>query len=432
MSVVRSPVRSVVRSPVRGVFGGVASLLDDATSYLNGVTPYHYADFISNRMLYAGVDVGTVAGGTGYSFTRASQGYYTNADGTLTLFASGAMRRGDRGVLIEGARTNLLLRSQEFDNASWVKTRATVTANAVAAPDGTLTAEKLVEDSTASNSHFIAQSPTLTAAAHTFTVYAKAAERSYIGLFIGTVGVGKYFDLANGAVLGNLVGAPTSAAIEALGNGWYRCSIVFTGTAAPNAASVYLSPDGTSISYNGDNASGVYLWGAQLEAASFPSSYIPTTTTSAIRQADVLTYTAGVSYPLTVWAEFERAVDTGGGEYWAQIDDGSNNNRVLVYGNTLDQVAAFMNSGGVTQAETAVAGAVAVNAVTKFAARFDTNSVRGCRAGTLSTEDTSATLPAAPTRWQIGNPTPQPFGYIRRAAVFNSALTDAQLTASTT
>jgi hypothetical protein len=133
-----------------------------------------------------------------------------------------------------------------------------------------------------------------------------------------------------------------------------------------------------------------------------------------------------------LWSEFERAVDTGGGEYWSQIDDGSNNNRVLIYGNTLDQVAAFMNSGGVTQAETAVGGAVAVNAVTKFAARFDTNSVRGCRAGTLSTEDTSATLPAAPTRWQIGNPSPQPFGYIRRVAVIQGAGTDADLQAMTT
>ena len=96
------------------------------------------------------------------TFTRASTGTYVGSNGTLRTaginearFDHSPLTLESLGLLVEEARTNLLLRSEEFDNASWTKTRSSVTANAITAPDRTLTGDKLIDSTDASASHFI-------------------------------------------------------------------------------------------------------------------------------------------------------------------------------------------------------------------------------------------------------------------------------------
>ena len=434
----------LIRRIARKVTGGIgASLLADATAYLNGVTPYHWFDFINNRALYASADVGNVTQATGYSFSRASTGYYTNSDGTLTSFASGAMRRGDRGVLIEGARTNLLLRSQEFNDASWTKSRSSVTANAATAPDNTTTAEKLVED-TATGTHRTFQAVTKAASAiqYTYTVFLKAAERTFAQVKISdsteSDNAAVDVNLATGAISAvSTVGfTGASATISALANGWYRIALTATSDTDTGIASfVFAASALGTVSYTGDGTSGILMWGAQLEAASFPSSYIPTTTASATRAADVLTYTAGLTYPLGLWAEFERAVDTGAIEAILCMDAGGAPDRVRLDVSAADLGQIISASGGVTQATVTVAGSLNLATVYRLAGRVSTNSVQAARSGTLGTEDTVATNPATPSIIRVGTSSSsgnELFGYIRRIAATNFAPTDAQLTAMTT
>jgi hypothetical protein len=428
--------RSRNRDRGRGAGVGGINLLNSATIYLGGVAPFHWLDFINNRALYAGADVGNVTGATGYSFTRASDGYYTNSDGTLTLFGSGALRRGDRGVLIEGARTNLVLQSQTLDNASWTKVNATVTANATTAPDGTTTAD-LVQENNATGTHDVEQTSISITSGTTYaiTVFAKAAGRDFIQIsfFSGIGGATRYanFDLATGVV--GSKGVDATSSIQLLANGWYRC--VMTAAASSTASSGFFIATLTSASaaraesYAGDNTSGLFIWGAQLEQASFQSSYIPTVAASATRAADVLTYTAGVSYPIQLFAEFERAVDTGSFEELFNLDDGDSSDRAVLYVGTTDLASVDMRTASVSQGPATVAGTVALNTVTKLAGRFQTNDMRPARGGTLGTADTSCTLPAAPTRLVIGNA--PSFGYIRRIAVIQGAGTDANLQAMT-
>ena len=95
--------------------------------------------------------------------------------------ASNATRIGPTGR-VEYAPHNLLTYSEQFDNAAWITARASVVANAVAAPNGTVTADKLVEDTTASNNHRIRQDISTSAIPYTFTVFCKAAERGYVAL----------------------------------------------------------------------------------------------------------------------------------------------------------------------------------------------------------------------------------------------------------
>jgi hypothetical protein len=247
--------------------GTPAFLAYSAKTYLGGVAPYHWLDFINNRALYAGADVGNVTQATGYSFTRASDGYYTNSDGTLTLFGSGALRRGDRGVLIEGSRTNLLLRSQEFNNASWQDGSPnipTVAANSTAAPDGTTTADTLTAATGGTGSVSRQAVTTVGSTAYNFSIFIKQGTSASSRLLVR--------DATNGVNILQTTALTWSAGVPSIGsttgtwatpvqlaNGWWRVS----GTASTGAGGVSCL-----VSIFPDNVAGtgsLIVWGAQLE-----------------------------------------------------------------------------------------------------------------------------------------------------------------------
>ena len=226
------------------------------------------------------------------SVTRATTATRVNSSGLIESSAVNVPRldytnSSCPSILVEPQRTNLALRSEEF-NLIWSQLNVTITANVTTAPDGTSTADKLVENAT-NNQHRIDQTTTSAIGTNTFSVFAKKSERDSIWLRVGTSGA--YFDLTNGTVSGATAGVTTS--IVNYGNGWYKCSIVRTSTVANEVVRINLAIwiNGT---YLGDGTSGLFIWGAQLEASSYPTSYIPTTTASVTRNADVISKT-GIS-----------------------------------------------------------------------------------------------------------------------------------------
>jgi hypothetical protein len=192
------------------------------------------------------------------------------------------------GLLVEELRTNLLLRSEEFDNASWTKTRSSITANTIVAPDGTLTGDKLIEDTTASNTHRLSQAVTVAAIAYTLSFYAKAAERNWIKVISAAL-TGVNFDLAAGTV--GIANSGNTGVITPVGNGWYRCAVTFTPASGSRDVGIELASGNNVTSYTGDGYSGIYIWGAQLEAGAFPTSYIPTVASQVTRSADAASMT---------------------------------------------------------------------------------------------------------------------------------------------
>lgn len=189
------------------------------------------------------------------TFSRASNATYVDSTGNLAY-----------------APSNLLTYSEQFDNAAWTKVRASVTANSIAAPNNTLTADTLVEDTTASNTH-LAFSSSITASAgtiYTYTIYAKAAGRNWLNIQIGT-GTEAYgslvpfcfFNVTDGSIgtFANCTGIATL-----VGGGWYRCVLtaIATTVASTTNMRLKLAESSTSDSYTGDGVSGLYLWGAQL------------------------------------------------------------------------------------------------------------------------------------------------------------------------
>lgn len=238
----------------------------------------HAWDFIANAARWNGAYVGPLANTPNWTFSRASTAYYTNSSGVLTSFASGALRYGDRGALIEGAGTNYCTYSQQFDHANWVKTAATVSADAAVAPDGTTTADALIEGGTSASQHRMQMSTAATyATAATFaaSVYFKAGSGSRnVVCRIGGASGSAYavFNPSTGAVVTSTVtGAnwtlhATPSAATALANGWYRGVVVASHTETSSGVSLFLQlASGSNISYDGDSASSVYLWGAQVE-----------------------------------------------------------------------------------------------------------------------------------------------------------------------
>lgn len=232
------------------------------------------------------------------TFTRASSATYFDEFAVLRT-ASNNVPRIDHnpvtgeclGLLIEEQRTNLMPHSEQFDNAGWNKVQSTITPNAVAAPDGTLTADLLIED-TSNNQHTISRGQSLLAnTTYTLSVYVKPAGRTLFrmaGSYINNWSVGSPkadFDLMAGTV-SNIVG--DGAGIQPVGNGWYRCHLTATFGAADNLGGMNIITliSSSSITYQGDGTSGICIWGAQLEAGSQQSSYIKTESSQVTRAAD--------------------------------------------------------------------------------------------------------------------------------------------------
>jgi hypothetical protein len=234
------------------------------------------------------------------TFTRASSGTFVGSAGVIQTAATDAPRfdhnptTGESlGLLVEEQRTNLLLRSEEFDNASWDSTAGarTVTANQIAAPNGATTADLFTADGT-NAAHFVSQSVTLTATAFTFSVFAKKGTNDFLQLrcFNAFGGMFANFDLATGVAgsVGTISGTTPTSFVQAYPGGWYRCTMVFTPTAATSSLAAYIVNSSSAVGgqVNSLNTT-LYLWGAQLEAGAFPTSYTPTLAATVTRSADV-------------------------------------------------------------------------------------------------------------------------------------------------
>lgn len=161
------------------------------------------------------------------------------------------------------ARVNLLTKTEQFDDAAWTKTGATVNANAVVAPDGTMTAEKLVED-TSTGAHQIGQGSTFTTIRLRQSCYVKSAERNSVSFnFAGKVRIS--FDLLSNAVTvaaGSLAAGEFAQIQDDVG-GWKRVVIELDGGFG-RALVAQVENASRSVSYTGDGTSGIYIWGASL------------------------------------------------------------------------------------------------------------------------------------------------------------------------
>lgn len=338
------------------------------------------------------------------------------------------------GLLIEEQRTNLLTYSSKFGYAEWYAIRSSITSNTITAPDGTLTADKLVEDTQTGAHHCAYISSPLSSNTYTSSLYIKAGERTWARLQVGgTVGGTAYINLATGEI--GTVTPGFIATVTSAGNGWYRCTI--SGTASTLIGvpqfSVYSSTGNNNPTYAGDGTSGIYIWGAQLEAGSFATSYIPTTSAQVTRSADVASITGAnfTSWYRTDEGSLYTEINTKSlaAANGIQLNDGTTSNRIrLALTSASDQ--GTVTYQGSTQA-TLDGGTPVAGTTSKVTIGYKLNDFALSLDGGAVVTNTSGVIPGA-TQLQIGAETSTAGNLtIKRIAYFPARLSNANLQAIT-
>lgn len=327
-----------------------------------------------------------------------SSGYIQIVNANLPRFDYDPITKVCKGLLIEESRANLQTYSDQFNGPSWNPTGASISPDVVTSPDGTVNADKLVEN-TSNSAHQIPSLIGMTSGTpQVFSFYAKKAERSKIsfaGGGFGGQGFNTIWDLDAGTVSTNVGG---KGSIVSAGDGWYRCIVAFTPSNGIGAILNMCDASGSTI-YTGDGTSGLYLYGAQLEAGAFATSYIPTTTTSLTRNTDVVTMT-GTNFSSwynategAVFCQFYRSDTTGASRGAWSIRDAANTG--MDYRPYASQV--LVQIGGVTQADIYPGGGSA-NSVVKSCFTYKVDSfAASTNAGNPATD----TLGNVPTVTQM-------------------------------
>jgi hypothetical protein len=229
---------------------------DSATIYATGdlVTVPTGLDlnFVTGAYVAGSSSYGSLASIPGFSYSRSGTIAVFNAGGGIDTFAANTAPINSYGLHSYSSVTNGLARSQEFDNASWTKNNATITANATTAPDGTSTADKVTGTGAAAT--YVRQD-VANSGTYNFSIFAKAGTQSTIN--IGDVNVGSlaHFDLSAGTVVKDNA---ATALITSVGSGWYRCDVTHANTAG--FARVTFGP-GTYIGATTTND--FYVWQGQ-------------------------------------------------------------------------------------------------------------------------------------------------------------------------
>jgi hypothetical protein len=303
---------------------------------------------------------------------------------------------------VEEARTNVWTRSEEFDNAAWDKNNVTVTANAATAPDGTLTADKLIASATTAV-HSLSRIKTIVSPSWT-TIYVKAAEYTICDIYDLNVDCGFRVNLSTGALSESPAFAGKFRAgqygIDSVNNGWYRIRLGFASSDATVNNPVRIYPnDGQS--FTGDGTSGIYIWGAQLEAGSFPTSYIPTTSATVTRAADIASIT-GANFSSWYNANagtllaYQRSLAGQDAYQTATFGLSSNNTaaQFIAIEATNDYNRFYVYGNGNT-AINYIYAPVTPGTLTKDALAYANNNVAAVRNGGTVAIDTSVGIPIA-------------------------------------
>jgi hypothetical protein len=348
------------------------------------------------------------------------------------------------GLLIEESRTNLLTYSSEISNAAWTKNQVVVTENSLTAPDGTVSADTIAEDTTTNFHRVISPTFSVTSGtAYTFSVYAKKGTNNFVQLFVSTgfdsVNAFANFNIDVGTV--GTVGSAATSTIANVGNGWYRCTMTTTSSATSavaiiNYGLVTSSTAARAESYLGTGKT-VFVWGGQVEAGAFATSVIPTTTTALTRAADVATMTgANFSnwYNQTEGTLFNEYINytTATGSLFS-TDDATVNNRIITLTSGGTNAAVRVIAGGVDQVSANVAS-VTAGSVARLAFGYKLNDFAASVNGAAVVTYTSGTVPTGQTTARIGsNVVSAAFlnGHLRRITYYPRRLTNSELQALT-
>jgi hypothetical protein len=381
-----------------------------------------------------------------FDFSRGSAATRINSLGLIENVLSGQSRleypmidgvvSGCPSLLLEPSRTNLVTYSEDFSDASWIKTRSSISGNLAISPDGALNAGKLIE-TTDTGLHAVSKTFTVVSGvSHTVSVFIKKGTNKFVQILFGTNNVTNNpyvnFDVNQGVFENN---GTTSVDIKYFGNGWYRCSA--TVTTASTSLTYFISPiqsisDSRASSFTGSVNNNIYIYGAQLEQGSYPTSYIPTNGAAVTRAAETANGAGDASTfndsEGVLMAEISSLVlvDT---VRLISLNDGSSNNEIFI-GLRSDTGNIYYNidTNGSTQSSF-ISNVNPFNSFCKICIKYKENDIKFFVNGFKLHSDTSAIMPNNLNGIDMkrGNNSLPFYGKTKQIQYFQTALTDSEL-----
>ncbi len=407
---------------------------------------------------------GVVLGASGdFNVTRATTATRVNASGFIEVVASGIPRLdyplggGCPALLVEPAGTNLVVQSQNWLANGW-RDDATANVTTVSATTGTLDplgtyTANAISPTSGNTSHIKVGSDS----AISFTSGTVYTASAFFKQGVGNAG--RYiqiawpllrfaantfanFDLELGTVA-LVTGSTVTAGIENYGNGWYRCrctnTCISNGTNNGISMPLIETSGATRLpSFTGTTTDVLYGWGAQTEIGSIATSYIPTTTASATRNAEVISLSGVVSGCIgqtqgTLYAEVDARNFTSGARIFA-ISDGTQDNRIAFLFNSSNRIRALISFSVTSQFD--VNTSTRPSGIYKIAVAYANNDfafyVNGVQISTSNTGSVPACSQVFIGKTESTSTTNICNDRIRAVALYTTRLTNAELAALTT
>ena len=332
---------------------------------------------------------------------------------------------GENGhILLEPTSTNLITYSEDFNQ--WILNNATITSTLQTAPDGSAYVDKYVGSTISQD---LRNTSASVAGTFTYSVFVKYINAPYIRLRAESKST--WFNVQNGTIGTNNF---DDASIQSFGNGWYRISVTNT-TSATTFNDFYIHPHSINNTTVEQDGGSFYVWGAQVEALSYATSYIPTLTGSTETRAtetatgagsaELINSTEGVLY-----AEIAALADDDTIYRSIFINDGTNNNRVGIrFSNTTNQIQALSYKNASLQGfgDYTLSNSEHFN---KIAFKYKVNDFALWINGVEVATDTSGDVYTVGTLNNIdfyANGGQDFYGKVKALAVFNEALSDDEL-----
>ena len=306
-------------------------------------------------------------------------------------------------LLLEPQRTNLITQSEYFGDSYWVKTNVSITSNSAVSPSGITNAAKLTEDAT--NAQHKIYSGIITAVAgdrYTQSFFAKSAERNWVYLEHEAHPLA-WFNLSNGTIGATYNNYNASASIQDYGNGWYRCIVSYDANDTTSRAYIGVTNADNTSTYLGDGSSGAYIWGAQVEAGSYATSYIPTYGSSVTRNFDYsIVESLGYSSTCTFYYEFNTTTGRESSSPFAEVGK-DQSNKIWIKGASANNPRFEVQGNGIFIGS--ISPTNEVSGINKIAVQWSSgvgvvfsNGVK--QSGTLTNSNTSANIDFIATKGQ--------------------------------
>jgi len=383
-----------------------------------------------------------------FTFSRNSAATRINKDGLIEAVAVGKSRlnyplidgvvNGCPSHLLEPERLQLIQYSEAFDNAYWTKSGLLTPTSGFVSPKGDLSAFKLVEDSS-NGGHKIHRNIAGTTANTNYSIsfYVKANGNDYVTLNpTGLSASNAQFNINTKTIaIDNYAGTTYSnGLITELANGWLRCSVTINEPYGTIYAHIYTSSTPSYLTYTGNGTSGVYIFGAQLEQGSYPTSYIPNYGTSAgITRVAETANGAGDATTFNdsegvLFAEISALADDSGVRSIAIIGSVTNDVVRFYYDGVSNSITAFVYNGAYQTVFTTTVNDITDN--NKIAFSYKINQfklyINGLQIGVTGT---SGSIPNGLDRLNFDNGGGgEPFyGNTKQIQYFDSALNDSDL-----